>query len=162
MRRRKTIPKNSKDSSSIQLVPYAVALRVKAPPLLQASSNSAAAILNPSHRAPIDLVTVLDVSGSMTGGKMLMLKRAMRLVISSLGSADRLSIVAFSSVTKRLLPLRRMTTHGQRAARRIVDRLVCGQGSSVGEAMMKAAKVLEDRLVSDPLALMVLFLLHWY
>ncbi|CAI0464151.1 unnamed protein product, partial [Linum tenue] len=123
---------------------YAVALRVKAP------------ILNPSHRAPIDLVTVLDVSGSMTGGKMLMLKRAMRLVISSLGSADRLSIVAFSSVTKRLLPLRRMTSHGQRAARRIVDRLVCGQGSSVGEALMKAAKVLEDRRERNPVATIML------
>ncbi|CAI0464149.1 unnamed protein product [Linum tenue] len=135
---------------------YAVALRVKAPPPLQACSNSAAAILNPSHRAPIDLVTVLDVSGSMTGGKMLMLKRAMRLVISSLGSADRLSIVAFSSVTKRLLPLRRMTSHGQRAARRIVDRLVCGQGSSVGEALMKAAKVLEDRRERNPVATIML------
>ncbi|MBO8584317.1 hypothetical protein INO15_14430, partial [Staphylococcus aureus] len=48
------------------------------------------------RRAPIDLVTVLNVSGSMAGAKLQMLKRAMRLVVSSLGSADRLSIVAFS------------------------------------------------------------------
>lgn len=134
---------------------YAVALRVKAPPP-PARRTTSASILNPSHRAPIDLVTVLDVSGSMTGGKLQMLKRAMRLVISSLGSADRLSIVAFSASPKRLLPLKRMTAHGQRAARRIVDGLVCGQGTSVGEALRKATKVLEDRRERNPVASIML------
>ncbi|KAM0972056.1 hypothetical protein TB2_019448 [Malus domestica] len=126
---------------------YVVALRVKAPP---------PPILNPSHRAPIDLVTVLDVSGSMTGAKLQMLKRAMRLVISSLGSNDRLSIVAFSASTKRLLSLKRMTAHGQRLARRVVDRLACGQGSSVGDALRKATKVLDDRREKNPVASVML------
>jgi hypothetical protein len=92
----------------------------------------------------------------MTGAKLQMLKRAMRLVISSLGSADRLSIVAFSSSPKRLLPLKRMTPNGQRSARRIIDRLVCGQGSSVGEALRKATKVLEDRRERNPVASIML------
>ncbi|XP_065880208.1 E3 ubiquitin-protein ligase WAV3 [Euphorbia lathyris] len=135
---------------------YAVALRVKAPPQQHSRSSHMGSLLNPSHRAPIDLVTVLDVSGSMTGGKLHMLKRAMRLVISSLGSADRLSIVAFSSNPKRLFPLRRMTAHGQRAARRIIDRLVCGQGTSVGDALRKATKVLEDRRERNPVASIML------
>ncbi|XVF36527.1 hypothetical protein REPUB_Repub19eG0065600 [Reevesia pubescens] len=142
---------------------YAVALKLKAPPppppKIQAysrNSNNTASHLDPSHRAPIDLVTVLDVSGSMTGAKLQMLKRAMRLVISSLGSADRLSIVAFSACPKRLLPLRRMTAQGQRAARRIIDRLVCGQGTSVGDALRKATKVLEDRRERNPVASIML------
>ncbi|CAK7347316.1 unnamed protein product [Dovyalis caffra] len=140
---------------------YAVALRVKAPPPLPSlttrnSSNATASLLDPFQRAPIDLVTVLDVSGSMTGAKLQMLKRAMRLVISSLGSADRLSIVAFSSSSKRLLPLKRMTPNEQRSARRIIDRLVCGQGSSVGEALRKATKVLEDRRERNPVASIML------
>ena len=129
---------------------HVVALRVKAPP----ARNTAASA--PLDRAPIDLVTVLDVSGSMTGAKLHMLKRAMRLVISSLGSTDRLSIVAFSATSKRLLPLRRMTAQGQRAARRIVDRLVCGEGTSVGEALRKASKVLEDRRERNPVASIML------
>ncbi|OMO50851.1 Zinc finger, RING-type [Corchorus capsularis] len=142
---------------------YAVALKIKAPPPPPAkiqtysrNSGNTASHLDPSHRAPIDLVTVLDVSGSMTGAKLQMLKRAMRLVISSLGSADRLSIVAFSASPKRLLPLRRMTAQGQRAARRIIDRLACGQGTSVGEALRKATKVLEDRRERNPVASIML------
>lgn len=139
---------------------YVVAMKVKAPPSSSAPpptrNGNSAPLLDPSRRAPIDLVTVLDVSGSMTGSKLQMLKRAMRLVISSLGSADRLSIVAFSSSPKRLLPLRRMTVQGQRSARRIIDRLVCGQGTSVGDALRKATKVLEDRRERNPVASIML------
>ncbi|KAJ4964747.1 hypothetical protein NE237_016596 [Protea cynaroides] len=128
---------------------YVVTLKVKAPP-------RSAPLLEPSRRAPIDLVTVLDISESMTGAKLQMLKRAMRLVISSLGSSDRLSIVAFSRSSKRLLPLKRMTVHGQRYARRIIDRLVCGQGTTVGDALRKATKVLEDRRERNPVASIML------
>ncbi|OWM80570.1 E3 ubiquitin-protein ligase WAV3 isoform X2 [Punica granatum] len=129
---------------------YAVVLKVKAPP------PPAAGHAGGLHRAPIDLVAVLDVSGSMTGAKLQMLKRAMRLVISSLGSGDRLSIVSFSATSKRLLALRRMTPHGQRSARQIVDRLACGQGSGVADALRKAAKVLEDRRERNPVASIML------
>ncbi|MQL90857.1 hypothetical protein Taro_023458 [Colocasia esculenta] len=144
---------------------YVVALKVKAPssamprPTAAGADGSGTApspILEPSRRAPIDLVTVLDVGGSMTSAKLHMMKRAMRLVIASLGPADRLSIVAFSSSSKRLLPLRRMSPEGQRAARRIVDRLLCGDGSCAGEALRKAVKVLEDRRERNPVASIML------
>ncbi|CAN4122435.1 unnamed protein product [Withania somnifera] len=125
---------------------YAVVLKVKAPPPPP----------SPPPTCPIDLVTVLDVSGSMSGPKIQMLKRAMRLVISSLGSVDRLSIVAFSATPKRLLPLRRMTPQGQRSARRIIDRLVTSQGTCVAEALRKATKVLEERRERNPVASIML------
>ncbi|KAL6653228.1 hypothetical protein ACP70R_012153 [Stipagrostis hirtigluma subsp. patula] len=135
---------------------YVVAVKVKAP------GSSAA-----PRRAPIDLVTVLDVSQGMMGEKLQMLKRGMRLVVASLGPADRLSIVAFSGAAKRLLPLRRMTRQGQRSARQIVDRLVvCAaaaqgqeqgqQSACVGDALRKATKVLEDRRDRNPVATVML------
>ncbi|CAJ1970551.1 unnamed protein product [Sphenostylis stenocarpa] len=126
----------------------ALVLRVKAPPPSPL----------PRRLLPMDLVAVLDVSNGMNGAKLHMLKRAMRLVVSSLGAADRLAVVAFSADSKRLLPLRRMTAQGQRAARRMVDRLICGQGNSVVRevAMKKASKVLEDRRERNPLARILL------
>ncbi|XP_008791497.1 E3 ubiquitin-protein ligase WAV3-like [Phoenix dactylifera] len=131
---------------------YVVALKVKAP--------AVAPLLSRCRRAPIDLVTVLDVGGGMTRAKIQMLKRAMRLVISSLGPADRLSVVAFSAAAaKRLLPLRRMSRSGQRSAWQIVERLVAstgGQGSCVGDALRKATKVLEDRRERNPVATIML------
>ncbi|CAN6270786.1 unnamed protein product [Urochloa humidicola] len=144
---------------------YVVAVKVKAPGLRTSSA---------ARRAPIDLVTVLDVSQGMMGEKLQMLKRGMRLVVASLGPADRLSIVAFSGAAKRLLPLRRMTRQGQRSARQIVDRLVVcaaaakghdqhgqhqqqqGQSACVGDALRKATKVLEDRRDRNPVATVML------
>ncbi|GAV57974.1 zf-RING_2 domain-containing protein/VWA_3 domain-containing protein [Cephalotus follicularis] len=141
------LPESAVVSSNSGYETYAVSLIVKAPPPASRFGN----------RAPIDLVTVLDVSETMTGPKLQMLKRAMRLVISSLGSADRLSIVAFSATPKRLLPLKRMTAQGQRAARLVVDRLVCGQGTCVvGDSLRKATKVLEDRRERNPVASIML------
>ncbi|KAM7280605.1 hypothetical protein ACFE04_007739 [Oxalis oulophora] len=143
----KLLPESVVISSNRGYDTFAVALRVKAPPQSHLTSS----------RAPIDLVALLDVSGSMNGAKLEMLKRAVRLVISSLGSADRLSIVAFAASPKRLLPLKRMTVQGQRAAQRIVDRLVCGQGSCiVSEALKKATKILDDRIEMNPVASIVL------
>jgi Mg-chelatase subunit ChlD len=50
-----------------------------------------------AERSGLDLVAVLDVSGSMRRhGKLDKLKTAMKFVISKLGAMDRLSIVSFS------------------------------------------------------------------
>ncbi|RDX88030.1 hypothetical protein CR513_30423 [Mucuna pruriens] len=149
----KLMPECAVISASRTHETYALVLKVKAPPPPPPAPRSSA---TPSQRAPIDLVTVLDVGGSMSGAKLHMLKRAMRLVISSLGPADRLSIVAFSATSKRLLPLRRMTSQGQRVARRIIDRLVSGQGTGVGDALRKATRVLEDRRERNPVASVML------
>jgi hypothetical protein len=46
-------------------------------------------------RAPLDLVTVLDVSGSMKGQKPDLVKCATCFVVDQLGPTDRLSVVGF-------------------------------------------------------------------
>lgn len=110
---------------------YSVLMKIKSPPLPASR-----------RRPPVDLVTVLDVGGS----KIETVRRAMRLVISSLRENDRLSMVSFSSSSKRLSPLRRMTANGRRVARRILDDISGdGEGMSVKDAVKKAAKVIEDR-----------------
>ncbi|KAE8655846.1 protein RMD5-like protein A-like isoform X1 [Hibiscus syriacus] len=112
---------------------YVVVMKVSAPTVTRGLK-----------RAAIDLVTVLDVSGGAL--RLQMLKRVMRSIISLLNEKDRLSIVIFSSSSKRLLPFKRMSSSGRRLARRIVDVLGRNrQGMSVNDALKKAVKILEDR-----------------
>ncbi|CAK9155648.1 unnamed protein product [Ilex paraguariensis] len=127
---------------------YAIVLKVRAP----------AAPSKMAPRAPIDLVAVIDVSGRMNTEKIQMMKRTMRRIVSSLSLADRLSIVAFSACSKRLLPLTRMTATGRRSARRIVDAIIGldGTTSSSNDALKKAAKVIEDRREKNPVASILL------
>lgn len=141
------LPETAVISSSRNYETHAIVLRAKAPPMPEKSQG----------RAPIDLVTVVDVSRKMSTEKIQMMKRTMRLIISSLSPSDRLSIVAFSSYSKRLLPLKRMTTTGQRAARRIVEAMAVLEGSSnASDAVRKAAKVLEDRRHKNAAASIIL------
>lgn len=110
----------------------------------------------PRDRAPIDLVTVLDVSGSMAGTKLALLKRAMGFVIHNLGPMDRLSVIAFSSTARRLFPLRRMSEGGRQFALQAVNGLVSTGGTNIAEGLKKGAKVLEDRREQNPVCSIIL------
>lgn len=112
--------------------------------------------LSRTPRAPVDLVTVLDISGSMAGTKLALLKRAMGFVIQNLGSNDRLSVIAFSSTAHRLFPLRRMTDTGRQQALQAVNSLVANGGTNIAEGLRKGAKVMEERREKNPVASIIL------
>ncbi|KAB1226211.1 hypothetical protein CJ030_MR1G023584 [Morella rubra] len=107
-------------------------------------------------RAPVDLVTVLDVSGSMSGTKLALLKQAMGFVIENLGPSDRLSVIAFSSTARRLFPLRRMTDTGRQQALQAVNTLISRGGTNIAAGLSKGAKVLVDRKCKNPVGSIIL------
>ncbi|XVF87041.1 hypothetical protein PTKIN_Ptkin18bG0088800 [Pterospermum kingtungense] len=106
-------------------------------------------------RASIDLVAVLDVSGSMAG-KLDLLKRAVCFIIQNLGPSDRLSIVTFSSSAQRILPLIRMNHSGQDDAIRAINALSSRGGTNIVEGLKKGVKILEDRREHNPIASILL------
>ncbi|MFS8012478.1 putative chromatin regulator PHD family [Helianthus anomalus] len=112
--------------------------------------------VNQTPRAPVDLVTVLDTSGSMAGTKLALLKRAMGFVIQNLGPADRLAVIAFSSTARRLFPLRKMSDTGKQQALQAVNSLVANGGTNIAEGLRKGAKVMEDRRENNPVGSIIL------
>ncbi|KAK1421627.1 hypothetical protein QVD17_24108 [Tagetes erecta] len=111
---------------------------------------------NPNTRASVDLVTMLDVSSSMSGTKIDLLKQAMGFLIHNLGPFDRLSVVVFSSSARRLFPLRHMTETGKQETLRIIDSLVANHGTSITSALRKGAKVMMERKFKNPVSSMIL------
>lgn len=107
-------------------------------------------------RAPVDLVTVLDVSGSMAGTKLALLKRAMGFVIHHLGPNDRLSVVAFSSNARRLFPLRRMNDDGRQEALLVVNNLTSNGGTNIAEGLKKGVRILTERRFKNPVLSIIL------
>ncbi|XP_024008896.1 uncharacterized protein LOC112084129 [Eutrema salsugineum] len=107
-------------------------------------------------RAPLDLITVLDVSGSMEGMKMELMKNAMGFVIQNLGEKDRLSVIAFSSTARRLFPLRLMSETGKQLAIQAVNSLVAGGGTNIAEGLRIGARVIEGRRWKNPVSGMML------
>ncbi|XP_030546102.1 E3 ubiquitin-protein ligase WAV3 isoform X2 [Rhodamnia argentea] len=138
---------------------FNVLIHIKAPQANKRkdiSETQAESLQTQKSRAPIDLVTVLDVSGSMAGSKLALLKRAMGFVIQNLGPSDRLSVIAFSSTARRLFPLQRMTDIGRQQALQAVNSLTSNGGTNIAEGLKKGAKVLSDRKCKNPVGSIIL------
>ncbi|CAK9138728.1 unnamed protein product [Ilex paraguariensis] len=138
---------------------FSILIHLKAPNTnnrRHCGTNQAYLPLSQNSRAPVDLVTVLDVSGSMAGTKLALLKRAMGFVIQNLGSSDRLSVIAFSSTARRIFPLRRMTDTGRQEALQAVNSLLSNGGTNIAEGLRKGAKVITDRKWKNPVSSIML------
>ncbi|TKW05354.1 hypothetical protein SEVIR_7G170500v4 [Setaria viridis] len=138
---------------------FDILVHVKAP--TSSSDHITGSLVNESSvrsssRAPVDLVTVLDVSGSMAGTKLALLKQAMGFVVQHLRPSDRLSVIAFSSTAQRLFPLRRMSHHGRQQALQAINLLGAGGGTNIADALKKAVKVIEDRSYKNSVCSIIL------
>lgn len=152
----KTFTEVSAVPSAVSHNNFTILIHLKAPfnGRLNRCSNLVAE--SQDSRAPVDLVTVLDVSGSMAGTKLALLKRAMGFVIQNLGPSDRLSVIAFSSTARRLFPLRRMSETGRQEALQAVNSLISNGGTNIAEGLRKGAKVLLDRQLKNPVGSIIL------
>ena len=144
----KALPEYPAITASESFHTFAVLVGIKAPALLDD-----ARLLD---RAPIDLVVVLDVSGSMAGSKLSLLKRAARFLIQNLSPSDRLSIVSFSSTAQRIFHLRRMSDNGREDACLAINSLKPSGGTNIVEGLKKGVRVLEERREQNPVASIIL------
>jgi Mg-chelatase subunit ChlD len=130
------------DACSVQ--PLTALVSIKAP---RAAQPAAAAAL---PRPGIDIIMILDVSGSMAGQKIAQLRQTLLAATELLGPADRLSLIKFESSATRLTPLTRMSPSGRRAARDAVARLAAAGGTHIITALAEAAAVAEGRRTRNP------------
>ncbi|KAK7402113.1 hypothetical protein VNO78_14126 [Psophocarpus tetragonolobus] len=156
----RTYPEVSAVPKSVSHDNFAVLIHLKAPrnsgrPRSNIESSSSP-LSAQNCRAPIDLVTVLDVSGSMSGTKIALLKRAMGFVVQNLSSSDRLSVITFSSSARRIFPLRRMTEAGKQEALQAVNSLVPNGVTNIAEGLRKGAKVFVERKWKNPVGSIIL------
>lgn len=98
------------------------------------------------NRLGLDLVTVLDISGSMEhDGKLEKLKIAMQFLIKKLSPIDRLSVVTFSNRSNKLCPLRQTTENSQVEIEKLIKNLDAGGGTNIRAGLEMALQVLNGR-----------------
>ncbi|XP_028111069.1 E3 ubiquitin-protein ligase WAV3-like [Camellia sinensis] len=102
-----------------------------------------------NDRFGVDLVMVLDVSGSMGGEKLEKMKIAMLFMIKKLSPIDRLSIVTFNEGSQRLCPLRQITENSQGEIENLVNSLVANGGTNISAGLQTGLKVLNDRRLTS-------------
>eukprot|EP00331_Platyophrya_macrostoma_P007796 CAMPEP_0176431506 /NCGR_PEP_ID=MMETSP0127-20121128/14851_1 /TAXON_ID=938130 /ORGANISM="Platyophrya macrostoma, Strain WH" /LENGTH=532 /DNA_ID=CAMNT_0017813523 /DNA_START=24 /DNA_END=1622 /DNA_ORIENTATION=+ len=101
-------------------------------------------------RVPLDLICVLDTSGSMQGPKIELLRSTLNYLVDLLGEDDRISIVRFSSSAQRLSKLQRVTEANKPGINKIIDTLRASGGTSITAGMQEAVKIITGRRYKNP------------
>lgn len=82
-------------------------------------------------RAPIDLICVIDRSGSMQGQKLDLVKQALLFVVRQLQSEDRLALATFDSNVSLEFPLTPMNADGCQMASKSVESIRAGSSTNL-------------------------------
>lgn len=92
------------------------------------------------ERAPLDVVAVIDRSGSMDGEPLESVKHAVALLARLLGPDDRLAVLAFDDEVRLVLAL---DHHDPDAAAAVIGRVTSGGSTNLSGGMLKGIEVLQ-------------------
>lgn len=96
----------------------------------------------------IDLVIVMDVSGSMSN----VAEQScgiLKYAVDSLSNRDRLCIITFDSDSKQLFPLQPMTATVKPECKRVIERCFTGGSTNLQSAIEMLIKVKEDGFLAN-------------
>ena len=112
--------------------------------------------ISTSYKTPVDLICVIDVSGSMKGLKINLVKEALECLLNYLGDLDRLSIIVFSKSVSRLFPLLRTTSSNKKKISTFIERISACGGTDINLGLEHAFKVIKDRSHTNPVTSILL------
>jgi len=109
-----------------------------------------------SKKAPLDLVCVIDNSGSMRGDKIALVRNTFQYLLQYLRDCDRLSIVIFDHRAHRLFPLICATEENKQKILGHVSTITEDGGTNVALGMKHAFEILKQRRERNPLSSILL------
>ena len=115
--------------------------------------------INPEkERAPLNLSLVLDVSGSMSGKKIEMLKSTVSRLIQQLNDRDTVGIVSFTNFISEVFAPCKMTSLNKSEASKAVSRLVALSSTNMSGGILKGISQLKvSELGKDQVHRILLF-----
>lgn len=102
------------------------------------------------ERSPIDLVCVIDVSGSMAGEKIALVRNTLNSLLELVSEHDRICLVQFDDRAERLTPLLRNTKQNLPLFTKMIGQLQDRGGTNIGMGMDLAFRVLKERKYENP------------
>eukprot|EP00615_Pteridomonas_danica_P002409 CAMPEP_0114348680 /NCGR_PEP_ID=MMETSP0101-20121206/14895_1 /TAXON_ID=38822 ORGANISM="Pteridomonas danica, Strain PT" /NCGR_SAMPLE_ID=MMETSP0101 /ASSEMBLY_ACC=CAM_ASM_000211 /LENGTH=490 /DNA_ID=CAMNT_0001486737 /DNA_START=192 /DNA_END=1664 /DNA_ORIENTATION=- len=95
-------------------------------------------------RAPVDCVVVSDVSGSMDGPKIDLLRETGKLLLNEFTEKDRVGLVTFDSDAKVQFPIQSITENARLKAIKIVDYFRSGSSTNLSGGLFAGISQLID------------------
>lgn len=99
-------------------------------------------------RSPVCLCVVLDRSGSMQGGKISQCKKAINLIIDNLIPGDCFSLVVYDTTVESIFT-DGLAQHSKEELKQIVNQIQTRDMTNMGDAIIKAEKILLQNQQQD-------------
>jgi Ca-activated chloride channel family protein len=108
------------------------------------------------ERPPVNLSLAIDRSSSMRGPRIRQAVRAAAELVSRLGPADRLTMIAFDSTPRTLFGPEQLTPEAIATAHRALAELQTGVGTNLAAAVRKGAEAITSGFVRGALSRLIL------
>lgn len=109
------------------------------------------------HTFPsVDLVCLLDISGSMSGENIQLLKATLHAIVDDLRPGDRLGLLAFNSSVYCVSQLQCMTDSNKTQIRPLIDSLGANGGTDIKKALDHSLLMLQQRRTENSVAAVAL------
>lgn len=109
------------------------------------------------NRASVDIIAVLDKSGSMAGEKISLVRKAMRRLVRNLGANDRVAFIQFDTTVSTLMPFTRMDEKGRSQAKQLIANLTQGSSTNLCGGLTNAIEMLQNSSSASDVQAILLF-----
>jgi hypothetical protein len=116
-----------------------------------------APVYQPERRAALDIVAVIDKSGSMEGQKLKLVKTMLNHMVDTLSPTDQLSIVTYQDHVYTDLPFTRQSDEGKATAKDAIAPITSGGCTNLGGGLVQGVKELGKRSHMNEVASILLF-----
>lgn len=100
-------------------------------------------LVNKKHS--LDLVLIIDNSGSMGGKKIKLVKQTIQHILQELTENDKFGLIVFNQVSEVLLPFSKMTPENKEKARKSIKYIETGGGTNLRDPLRQAMEMLQQR-----------------
>ena len=114
--------------------------------LAMASLTAPAAPAAAAARPPLDLIAVVDRSGSMSGAKIELMRKTLTLLVTRAGltSEDRFGCVSFDTTAIEEIAMQPMSAAGCQHAQEVIGRLAPGGSTNLSGGLLKGVDMLSQ------------------
>ena len=97
----------------------------------------------------VDLICVIDVSGSMHGEKIYQVKESLKILISLMGEKDRLCLITFSSNAKNFYNLEYLTKKNKEILEEKINQISAGGGTNILSGLKMAVEIIKSQTYNE-------------
>ena len=90
-----------------------------------------------------DLICVIDISGSMCGEKIHLVRESLKILVDMMDAKDRIALILFSSNAKLYYDLNYLTKENKDTLKNLIDQIDANGGTNIASGLKEAVNILK-------------------